>query len=363
MEARPQSERSRILIVSASIGAGHDGVAAELARRGTELGLTVDRCDFLSLLPWRIGWLLRLLYRLQLRAAPQSWGWLLSMLEHRRSLHAVSKVFSRLARRRLIAEVRMDTVLVISTYPLASQALGTLRSRRLISCRVATFLTDMSVHPLWVSSGVDTHLALHDVPARQARSLGAADVLVVGPAVAPTFRPGCAEERAGARSAFDLPAGAPLALVVAGSWGVGDIAQAVRDVATTGLALPIVVCGQNGALHRSLLSLGIISFGWVSDMPMLMRACDVLVQNAGGLTSLEGRASGLPVVTYRALDGHGTTNASALEEAGWTSWARSRDQLASVLTGALSLGQVAPLVPRPDWPSEAVLEPPDLVSA
>lgn len=358
MEASQPSERNRVLIVSASMGAGHDGVAAELARRGAELGLTVDRCDFLTLLPFRIGSLLRVLYRWQLKAAPRSWGWLLSRLEHQPSLHLVSHVFSWLARRRLRAEVGTNTGLVVSTYPLASQALGTLRSRQLIDCRVATFLTDMSVHPLWVSDGVDLHLSLHEVPARQARSLGAADVRVVGPAVSPSFRPGCPEERTFARSVFALPDTVPLALVVAGSWGVGDITHAVRDVATTGLALPIVVCGQNAALQRSLLALGIISFAWVSDMPTLMRACDVLVQNAGGLTSLQGRASGLPVVTYRPLDGHGTTNASALEEAGWTWWARSRDELTSVLTAALAL---SPEAAPQEWPVPAAVEPPDLV--
>ncbi len=358
MEASPTADPSRILIVSASIGAGHDGVAAELARRGIELGMTVDRSDFLSLLPWRLGWLIRLLYRLQLKAAPRSWGWLLVRLEQQRVLTVVSTVFAWLARRRLLTAVHPDTSLIVSTYPLASQALGALRGRGLIDCQVATFLTDMSVHPLWVAAGVDVHLALHDVPARQARSRGAADVLVVGPAVAPTFRPGCSQERIRARWAFDLPDSVPLALVVAGSWGVGDITAAVRDVATTGLVVPIVVCGQNAALRRTLMAADIISFGWVSDMPTLMRACDVLVQNAGGLTSLEGRACGLPVVTYRALDGHGHTNASALEEAGWTSWARSPGELAGVLTDALlPTGRDAQLT----WPGDVLRQSEDAV--
>ena len=65
-----------------------------------------------------------------------------------------------------------------------------------------------------------------------------------------------------------------------------------------------------------------VSRGWVSDMAALMAASDVEVQNAGGLSSLEARQSGLPVVTYRSLPGHGTTNNSGLDEAGWASCAR-----------------------------------------
>jgi UDP-N-acetylglucosamine:LPS N-acetylglucosamine transferase len=57
-------------------------------------------------------------------------------------------------------------------------------------------------------------------------------------------------------------------------------------------------------------------FGWVDDMPALMRACDVVVQNAGGLSTLEALASGLPVITYRCLPGHGRANARVLDEIG-----------------------------------------------
>ncbi|WP_434481832.1 glycosyltransferase [Streptomyces sp. NBC_01340] len=75
--------------------------------------------------------------------------------------------------------------------------------------------------------------------------------------------------------------------------------------------------------------------GWVDDMPGLMHACHVLVQNAGGLTSLEALAGGLPVVSYRCIPGHGRTNAAALDEAGLAPWIREPDQLAPTLTELL----------------------------
>lgn len=75
--------------------------------------------------------------------------------------------------------------------------------------------------------------------------------------------------------------------------------------------------------------------GWVDDMPGLMHACDVLVQNAGGLTSLEALAGGLPVVSYRCIPGHGQTNAAALDEAGLAPWIREPDRLAPTLTELL----------------------------
>jgi UDP-N-acetylglucosamine:LPS N-acetylglucosamine transferase len=77
------------------------------------------------------------------------------------------------------------------------------------------------------------------------------------------------------------------------------------------------------------------ALGWVDDMPALLRACDVVVQNAGGLSSLEAMAAGLPVVTHRPVPGHGLTNAEALDAAGLATWVRRPHLLAPVLFDVL----------------------------
>lgn len=334
----------RLLIVSASIGAGHDGAADELARRAVARGALVDRCDFLDLLPNGLGSIVRGLYHRQLKALPTSWGWLMAMLGQPACLRIVGGSAALLARRRLLAAVRSDTGLVVTTYPLASHAVGSLRLRRRLGCRALAFLTDMSVHPLWIAPGMDGHAALHELPAGEAHRRGACDVAVVGPAVDPRFHRSAPWQRIEARRKWGLPAETPLALIVAGSWGVGDITQAVADVNRTRRAIPVVVCGENARLHDSLVAAGVYAFGWVSDMATLMQACDLVVQNAGGLTSLEARASGLPVVTYRPLPGHGRTNAAALEQAGWATWARDVNDLTATLVGLLGTAQ--PAVPE-----------------
>ncbi|NJC68609.1 glycosyltransferase [Planosporangium thailandense] len=328
----------RVVIVSASIGAGHDGAAAELARQLRAAGLVVDRHDFVDILPGAWGRLLRGGYHAQLTVAPRTWGWLMGAAGGRSASAGVSTVLDRIARARMMEAIGPDPTVVLSTYPLASQLIGRLRQERRLAAPAVTFLTDMSVHPLWVAPGVDAHLALHRVPARQARSLGARRVVVGGAAVGPAFRPRRdAAERVTARMAFGLPQDAPLALVVAGSWGVGSVDRSARDIADTGRAVPVVVCGRNERL-RARLSRDprIIALGWVDDMPTLMRACDLVVQNAGGLTSLESLTSGVPVVTYRCLPGHGETNAAALEEAGWADWVRHRDDLPAALSRAVT---------------------------
>ncbi|WP_433191021.1 MGDG synthase family glycosyltransferase [Actinoallomurus sp. CA-150999] len=332
----------RIVIISASVGAGHDGAAAEIARRLAASGFRVDRLDFVDLLPAHLGKLLRAGYRRLLGLAPAGYQRIYVTTERASRPGLVMRALLRSAERRTLRALPPDARAIVSTHHAASQVLGALRLRGGLTVPALTYLTDFSVHPLWVAPGIDAHMAVHAVPADQARAQGAMAVVVTGPVVDPAFTPATPAERQVARVRFGLPEHASLALLVAGSWGVGSVREAAAEIRDSGIAVPVVVCGYNLALADRLRKDGIEhTYGWVDDMPDLMRACDILVQNAGGLTSLEAFASGLPVASYRCIPGHGHTNAAALEEAGLAAWIRRPDQLKPVLAELLegSLGR------------------------
>ncbi|MEU9239522.1 UDP-N-acetylglucosamine--N-acetylglucosamine transferase [Streptomyces sp. NPDC048385] len=331
----PRRDRSaeRVVIVSASIGAGHDGAARELERRLTAAGVTVDRYDLLDLLPARIGRAVRDGYHRMLVRAPWVYQHVYTSTERAGGGGPLARALLRTAENRLLDALPADTGAVVSTYPGASRVLGRLRLTGRLDVPVFTYLTDFSVHPLWVAEGVDVHLAAHAVPAAQARALGARDVRVGGPVTDPRFRPAAAGRRRAARARFGLPADAPLALLVAGSWGVGPVRQVALELRDRGAVVPVVVCGRNEALAGQLRADGIEhAYGWVDDMPGLMHAADVLVQNAGGLTSLEAFAAGLPVASYRCIPGHGITNAAALDQAEVAAWIRDPAELRDILS-------------------------------
>jgi UDP-N-acetylglucosamine:LPS N-acetylglucosamine transferase len=330
--ARRTTPTQRVTIVSASVGAGHDGAAAELERRLTAAGLTVDRLDLLDVLPARLGRVVRDGYHRLLVRAPWAYQRIYNSTERAGGGGPMARALLRSTEDRLLRTLPDGTGAVVSTYPGASRVLGALRLDGRLDVPVLTYLTDFSVHPLWVADGVDVHLAAHAVPAGQARAAGAHDVRVSGPVADPRFRPCDRTRRSAARARFGLPENAPLALLVAGSWGVGPVRQVALELRDCGAAVPVVVCGRNEALVDQLRADGIEhAYGWVDDMPGLMHASDVLVQNAGGLTSLEAFAAGLPVASYRCIPGHGLTNAAALDEAGVAAWIRDRGELKDVL--------------------------------
>src|SRR5204862_2134482 len=139
--------------------------------------------------------------------------------------------------------------------------------------------------------------------------------------------------------------GSRAVLVVAGSWGVGDVASTVHAVERCGLEYhPITVCGKDDKLRESLLEQGVggTVLGWTDDMPGLMAAADALVENAGGLTCMEAFAAGLPVVSFRPIAGHGKQNALEMDRAGVAALAPTVADLAPTLdraTGPLGRSQ------------------------
>jgi UDP-N-acetylglucosamine:LPS N-acetylglucosamine transferase len=332
----PSPAPAPIVVVSASIGAGHDGAAAEISRRLRTSGFAVRRADFLDLLPAGWGRALKQTYARQLAYAPASWGWLLESAARPRATRSAAWLSARAAHRRLLALTGPAPAAVISTYPLASQVLGRLRLAGLLHAPTVAVLTDPSVHPLCVAPGIDLHLASNDEAAEVVRTLYGQAAATNAPIVDPAFRPARDDaEVAAARRRHALAPGIPLALVVAGSWGVGDIDATVRDLLAASDAVPVVVCGQNTALRDRLAAAGrAIALGWVDDMPSLLRAADVVVHNAGGLSTLEALASGIPLVSYRCLPGHGVANAAVLERLGLSAWPRTPGELGPALAAA-----------------------------
>lgn len=322
----------RVVIIYASAGAGHHGASQELAHRLRQRGLLADCVDLADLLPYGLGRLLRGTYRGMLHRLPWLYGLLFAIAGSFRRAAPITAALLRPVWPRVLAALPPDTRVVVSTYPVVSQILGPMRRAGRLGVPVVTYLTDFAVNPIWISPGVDLHCAAHDTTRVEARAFGAGEVRVAGRLVPGDFGPGSAADRRRARERFGLPPDARLALLVAGSWGVGAVARTAAEIARTGVAIPVVVCGRNAALRRRLVRrrIGYV-LGWVENMPDLLRAADVLVENAGGLTALEAMATGLPVATYRPIPGHGRANAATMARAGVATWVRRRAALGPTL--------------------------------
>ena len=331
----------RVLVVSGSIGAGHDGAAHELAARLRAAGVGVDVRDFLAALPAPWPRLLRDGYALSVDRAPVLFEQLFRRLESDGPLQRLMLTVSRLGEPAMLTwlrQARYDAV--VSTYPLASQCLGGLRGRGLAPQPLVTYLTDPAVHRSWVHRAVDLHLTVTAAAARQGSARYGLAMSEAGPLVPARFATTVdSRQRQALRSELGLPAGQPVALLVAGSLGLGDVTASARHVARAGV-LPVVLCGRNAGLRRRVARVpGARALGWRDDVHELMQLADVLVHNAGGLSFTEALVAGLPAVSYRCIPGHGQANAAVLADAGLAPWAHSPAQLAAALSRQLAAGR------------------------
>lgn len=319
--------RHRLLIVSAGMGAGHDAVAVELARRLAAAGHEADVVDVLELLPLGLGRALRRWYGWMMRRAPWSYALIYRVFFVPGRTRAVApggrRPASLASPLTVLAAARLDRLvrrgspdLVVSTFHLAAQAAGHLRRTGRLRVPSTVLLTDFAAHRLWLHPGTDQYLCPCPETAREVAAGTGRTAASHAPLTRPVFgRPPA--DAAVVHARLGVRPEDRLILVSAGSWGVGEVEDTARVLAGTGRYVPVVLCGRNDALRVRLRDVsGIVALGWRDDVPELMAVAYALVDNAAGLTCREAFAAGLPVVSYRPIPGHGRDGVLAMARAG-----------------------------------------------
>ncbi|MFN2479667.1 MAG: glycosyltransferase [Pseudonocardiaceae bacterium] len=332
MSGRAADTRTRVLVISGSVGAGHDGAADELISRLAKLGVVADRRDYLDALPSMFRYMLRDGYRLSVGYAPAFFDWLFANLERTGWVQNVAMWLCRQAQREVLRWVG-DHDVVVSTYMLASQTLGQLKEAGAVDATLVTFLTDPAVHRTWVHSAVDHHVTVTEATARMGHLVYRTPMRAVGGLVSTRFadQPDPAH-RPRLRAELGLSPDGLVVLLATGSLGMGDVPNVVRSIRSSGVAEVIVLCGRNDRLRKQLAAQpGVVALGWRDDVPELMAAADVLVHNAGGLSLTEALTAGLPAVTYRPIPGHGIANSQILADAGLAPWPQDETELVAAI--------------------------------
>ena len=234
--------RSRVLILTASVGEGHDlparMLAAQLRRERPDVEVVIEDClpamgrtvaavsaGAPSVVFYRFQWLWDLGF------------WFFAVCGPTRRFTQL--LMTRLASRgvlRLVADA--DPAAVVSVYPNVTEVLGRLRAKGLLGVPVVAAITDLSALYYWATPGADLHLVTHAESIPELRRVAGTDaaVEVVHGLTAPEFlQPRSKRE---ARVAVGLPSRGKVVLVSGGGWGVGDVGGA----ADAALELEEVVC-------------------------------------------------------------------------------------------------------------------------
>ena len=147
-----------------------------------------------------------------------------------------------------------DRTPIVSVYPLASLVLGRMRRKKLLRVPVLTYLTDFAVHSLWVHPGIDRHLAVSEISAAGCADRAAARTRSPAGRSSATGSAYAEYDRDAMRSSLGLDPDDRAVLVVAGSWGVGDVVAHRRGDREVGRVPPHhgVRAGREAAAPSSM---------------------------------------------------------------------------------------------------------------
>jgi processive 1,2-diacylglycerol beta-glucosyltransferase len=318
---RRASGPRRVLILSADVGEGHAAAARALAR---EIEDSPERAEVTIIDGLAaMGRLLRPVvedgYRVQLRFFPWTYTVIYGLLERVRPIRALTRrllcLFGSRPLARSIAE--HDPDVVVSNYPAVTVVLGHPRRTGEVSCPTVATITDLAGLFFWAQPGIDTHLVMYDesMPSVE-RIAGEGSARLVRPLISAAFlTPRCPLQT---RRGLGLPEEGRMVVVSGGGWGVGDIAGAVREfVPVSEVSSIVCLAGRNDQLAEKLRGVfadepRVRVYGFTDRMPELLAAADVLVHSTGGVTCLEAKAAGTPVVSYGLPVGHARLNTRAM---------------------------------------------------
>jgi processive 1,2-diacylglycerol beta-glucosyltransferase len=318
-----QGRPRRVLILSADVGEGHAAAARALAQQIEDAPepAEVTIIDGLAAMGRVLRQVVQDGYRVQLRFLPWSYSLVYWLLEHVPPVRWLTRwqlcLFGARPLARRIAE--HDPDVVVSTYPAVTVVLARLRRTGAVRCPTVATITDLTGLFFWAQPGIDMHLVMYDesMPSVE-RIAGEGSARLVRPLISAEFlQPRCALE---SRRALGLPEEGRMVVVSGGGWGVGDVEGAVRELCRVSEVSSIVcLAGRNEQLHRRLSATfayepRVHVYGFTDSMPQLLAAADALVHSTGGVTCLEAKATGTPVVSYGLPVGHARLNTRAMAD-------------------------------------------------
>jgi processive 1,2-diacylglycerol beta-glucosyltransferase len=332
----------RILILSASVGAGHvrAAEAVEEALRRSGAPAAIENYDVLSFMPAAFRKVYRDGYFKMVARAPKLIGWLYDATDKPFHPGRVHLRVEQAGAARLLKKIGdFDPDIAVCTHFLPAALLDRERRKGRCHARIVTVVTDFEVHGLWLSAPSDHYFVATDEARSHLESLGLASskITVSGIPTHPVFAE--SKDRRAMRRKHGWREDLPAILVSAGGFGAGNAGRMLESLIAAKLPAQIVaVCGKNPALktalekiaaRRKASALPVVKVvGFTTEMDEYMAAADLMIGKPGGLTTSESLIKGLGWVVVNPIPGQEEKNAIYLLEHGVGVWCDNLHTLA-----------------------------------
>jgi processive 1,2-diacylglycerol beta-glucosyltransferase len=332
----------RILVLSASVGAGHvrAAEAVEAALRQTGASITIANYDVLTLMSPAFRSVYSDGYFEMVKRTPRLLGWLYEATDKPFHKDVVRQKLEQAGAARLLKMIReFNPDVAICTHFLPTALLHRERRKGRCQARILTVVTDFEVHGMWLAAPSDHYfVATHEAEAHlQSLEVVPSAITVSGIPTHPAFQ--AAKDRAAMRRKHGWREDLPAILVSAGGFGAGNAQRMVESLMDANLAAQIIaVCGKGVALKGAMEEIAarregqqlpvLKAVGFTTEMDELMTAADLMIGKPGGLTTSESLIKGLGWVVVNPIPGQEEKNAIYLLEQGVGVWSDNLHTLA-----------------------------------
>jgi len=320
----------KVLLLSASAGAGHIRAAQALEKAFTQLEPTLEvrHLDVLDYTNKLFRHLYSKAYIELVNKMPEVPGWMYDKLDkpwknERRRL-ALDKLNTR-PLVRLLRDYQPD--FIVCTHFLPAEIVSWLRAKERLASRQAIVVTDFDVHAMWLVHHYEQYFVAIDEARVYLEALGipVSKVTVTGIPIDPVFAK--KKNKLEMRQKHGLDNERITILLSAGGFGVGSVEPLIASLKAIEHKVQVVaICGRNEELRKRLLkssnnlaaggNLLIHPVGYTQEMDEYMSASDIVLGKPGGLTTSEALAKGLAFVVVNPIPGQEERNSDHLLEAG-----------------------------------------------
>ena len=310
-------KRKKVVILTASVGFGHNSAAHALRSSLYELyGYDVDIC-VIDILKGT-----NMLYETSVKYTPGVYKWFFDSTDTNQSTEVINALAQPVLSARIDQILREEEPdLLVATYPLLA-AMKWVHSKlhkiHKVIPLVAVVTDSVTVHQMWIMKHVDYYIVPNEDTKKALiqKDVEPEKICVFGFPVSPAFYLSYDPRAERIREGLEPDVLTFLVLVNTGAKAKDIEFLEYFEETFQGKAQCMLVLGKNEQLYKKIAGRDfgkhVKIYQWVGDMYRLMQSADVVVSKAGGATTMECIAIKKPMIITKVLPGQEEGNAETI---------------------------------------------------
>ena len=319
-------KKKRILILSASAGAGHvrAGNALKQVFEADPRVEAVEHIDALNYTNKLFHTFYSKFYFQLVKTAPHVLAWAYEVSDEPWKTDIMRLHLDRLQSQKLVRYIRnFKPDITICTHFMPTGIIAHLIQKGVLDTQLSIVVTDLDMHAMWLSRTFHRYFVAIDETKAHLEALGIPSdrVTVSGIPIDPVFSEPV--DRVALRTSLGLDPNKTTLLCSAGALGIGPAEFVVtRLMKMRHSVQSVVICGKNEEARQRILSkVGANNpnfkiLGYTDRMHDWMKAADLFIGKPGGLTTAESLCCGVPLVIVWPIPGQEERNSDHLLEDG-----------------------------------------------